>query len=359
MSSLFQPLQAGAIALPNRIVMSALTRSRAGRTHIPNPLMAEYYAQRASAGLVVTEATMVAADGCAFTGEAGLYDDATQAGWKQVVDAVHAKGGRIMVQLWHPGRAAHSLLNAGLQPVSSTDRAIRNDTIHTPEGVKPYEVPRRLDADELPGIIALFRAAAERAKAAGFDGVQVHGAHGYLIDQFLRDGTNDRSDAWGGSLEKRARLLLEIVDAVSAVFGADRVSVRISPLVGYNDMLDSDPPALVAFVARALDARGIAFLEMRHANHAEPAEKHLLQIARANFHGKLFANGGFDRDSATAALDAGALDAVVFGSAYVGNPDLVERFANGAPLNPMDPKTLYTPGPVGYTDYPRADAVAA
>ncbi len=187
MSTLFSPLHAGDLVLPNRIAMAPLTRARAGRTHVPNELMVEYYAQRASAGLLITEATMIAADACAFTGEGGLYDDATVAGWRRVTDAVHARGGRILVQLWHPGRAAHSVLNGGVQPISSTDRAIRNDTIHTPEGTKDYERPRRLRADEVPGIVDLFRRGAELAKQAGFDGVQIHGAHGYILDQFLRD----------------------------------------------------------------------------------------------------------------------------------------------------------------------------
>jgi N-ethylmaleimide reductase len=359
MSKLFQPLQAGDLNLPNRIVMAALTRARAGRSHIPNDLMAEYYAQRASAGLIITEATMVAADGCAFTGEAGLFDAACVAGWRKVTEAVHARGGRIVVQLWHPGRAAHSALNAGVQPISSTDRAIRNDTIHTPEGVKDYEVPRRLAESELAGIVELFRAAAVRAKEAGFDGAQIHGAHGYLIDQFLRDSTNDRTDGYGGTLAKRARLLLEIVDAVSGVLGAGRVSVRISPLVPYNDIADSDPAALVAYVAKALDARGIGFLELRHDNQSAAAEQSLLRIARENFHGKLFANGGFDHDSANAAVDSGRLDAVVFGRAFISNPDLVERLARGTGLNDLDGARLYTPGPAGYTDYPSLPEASA
>lgn len=356
MSDLYSPLQAGALRLPNRIVMAALTRARAGRSHIPNALMAEYYAQRASAGLIITEATMVAADGCAFTGEGGLFDDACVAGWRQVTEAVHARGGRIIVQLWHPGRAAHSLLNAGVQPISSTDRAIRGDQISTPEGMQDYEVPRRLARDEIPGIVELFRAAAVRALAAGFDGAQIHGAHGYIIDQFLRDGTNDRDDDYGGSLANRARLLLEIVDATSGVMGADRVSVRISPLVAYNDMRDSDPEALVEYVARELDRRKIGFFELRHADFRDPAEQRLAAIARREFHGPLFVNGGYDRASATAAVASGAVDAVVFGKPYVSNPDLVERFRAGAELNPVDFGKLYTPGPAGYTDYPRLAA---
>ncbi len=358
MPTLFDSLRAGELALSNRIVMAALTRARAGRTHVPNALMAEYYAQRASAGLLISEATMVAADGCAFTGEGGLFDEACVAGWRAVTDAVHARGGRIIVQLWHPGRAAHSVLNGGVQPISSTDRAIRNDTINTPEGKKNYEIPRRLGANELPGIVAQFGAAAERAKRAGFDGAQLHGAHGYLLDQFLRDGVNDRTDAYGGPIQNRARLLLESVDAVTAVFGAGRVSVRISPLVPYNDIGDSNPAELVRYVSAELDRRGLSFLELRHADHRAAPERELAQIARRTFRGPLFLNGAFDLDSAQASLAAGEADAIVFGRPFIGNPDLVARFRARSPLNEMNPKTLYSPGPAGYTDYPSLAAGA-
>ena len=352
MSPLFTPITAGAIALPNRIAMAPLTRARAGRTHVPNALMAEYYAQRASAGLLIAEATMVSSEASAFTGEPGIFDEACVAGWKLVTDAVHAKGGRIQLQLWHPGRAAHSLLDGGRQPVSSTDRAIQGDTIHTPEGPKPYEVPRRLDVTELPGIVDLFVEGAKRAIRAGFDGVQIHGAHGYLIDQFLRDSVNDRSDGYGGSIENRARLLLEIVDAVSAEIGADRVSVRISPLVAYNDIRDRQPVALVEYVARELDARGIGFLEIRHNDHSLPDEQAVGAAARRNFRGPLFLNGGFDAVSAAEAIASGRGDVIVFGRPFISNPDLVERLGANAPLAEVDFSTLYTPGPKGYTDYP-------
>jgi N-ethylmaleimide reductase len=350
--TLFRPLRAGDLQLDNRIVMAPLTRSRAGRTHIPNDLMAEYYSQRASAGLLITEATMIASDQCAFTGEGGLFDAACVAGWRKVTDAVHARGGRIIVQLWHGGRAAHSLLNDGLQPVSSTDRPIRNGTIRTPEGLKPYEVPRRLQTEELPGIIDQFRAAARRAKEAGFYGAQIHGAHGYLLDQFLRDSVNDRTDDYGGPLPNRARLLLETVDAASEVFGPGRVSVRISPIVGFNDIEDSNPEELVRYVATELNRRKTGFLEIRHGDHRAPAEQALAKIAREHFKGALFVNGAYDFETARLALASGGADAVVFGKAFISNPDLVERFSSGADLNAMDASTLRTPGPAGYTDYP-------
>ena len=351
-AKLFTAVKVGDLTLANRIVMAPLTRARAGREHLPNELLAEYYAQRAGAGLVLTEATMVAADGCAFTAEAGIWDAERVAGWKKVTDAVHQAGGLIAVQLYHPGRAAHSLLNAGVQPISSSDKAIRNGTIHTPAATQPYEVPRALRTDELPGIVATFGKAAENAKQAGFDAVEVHGAHGYLLDQFLRDGVNDRSDAYGGSIENRARLLFEVTDAAIAVFGAGRVGLRISPLVPFNDMLDSDPSALVAYVATQLERRGAAFLDLRHDQHDRPAEQELAKIARAAYTGTLMRNGGFDQASGEAALAEGSADAIVYGKLYIANPDLVERFRVRAPLAQLDSQTLYSPGPRGYTDYP-------
>lgn len=351
-SLLLSPLVAGEISLKNRVVMAPLTRVRAGRSHVPNALMAEYYAQRTSAGLVMTECTMVAADASAFIGEGGIFDDQTAQGWRQVTDAVHAKGGKIFMQIWHPGRAVHSANNHGARSVSSTSRPIRNDTIQTLIGKQDYETPRALTTEEMPGIVELFRAAAERAKSVGFDGVQIHGAHGYLIDQFLRDGVNDRTDAYGGSLENRARLLLEVVDAAISVFGAGRVALRISPLVAYNDMHDSDPEGLVRYVAQQMSAREIAFLEIRHAQHDEPTEIAVAAIARANFKGVLMLNGGFDRVSGEAAIADGRADAIVYGRLMIANPDLVERFAKNAELNALDTTTLYAPGSEGYTDYP-------
>ncbi len=350
--TLLTPLQAGDLHLRNRIVMAPLTRRRSGTDHIPNELLTEYYAQRASAGLILTEATMVAADGCAFTAEAGIWDDERGIAWREVTDAVHAKGGLIAVQLWHPGRAAHSSLNGGVQPVSSTDRAIRDDTIVTPTGPQPYEVPRRLRTDELPGIVELFRQGAVNAKAAGFDAAEVHGAHGYLLDQFLRDGVNDRDDAYGGSLENRARLLLEVLDAVIEVFGAGRVGVRISPLVAYNDIVDSDPRALVAYLAEQFDRRGIAFLDLRHAQHDQAEEQQLARIARKAYRGALMRNGGYDQASGEAALADGSADAIIYGKPYIANPDLAERFRDGHALAAVDFSLLYTPGARGYTDYP-------
>ena len=354
--NLFSPLQMGALTLPNRILMASLTRIRAGAQHIPGDLLVEYYRQRAAAGIIFTEATMVAGDARAFGEEAGLYSSAHVAGWRRVTDAVHAAGGRIAVQLWHPGRATHPDLNHGVQPISSSNKPSRRESIQTPKGKQPYPVPRPLRTDEVPGIVEIFRQAAVNAKEAGFDAVLVHGAHGYLIDQFLRDGVNDRTDAYGGSIANRARFLFEVIDAASRVLGADRVGVRISPLVDFNDMKDSNPSALVAHVAAGLQQRGNAFFEIRHVDNAAPAEREIARIARANFKGTLILNGGYTKESGDEAIAAGRADAISYGALFIGNPDLPARFARNAPLNAGDPSTYYGADGRGYTDYPALSA---
>lgn len=332
--------------------MAPLTRVRADENHVPTDLIAEHYRQRASGGLLIAEATMVDPNARAFGLEPGIYSDAHAAGWRKVTDAVHAAGGRIALQLWHPGRATHHDLNRGLQPVSSSNKAIRNDDIHTPKGKQPYPAPRALRTEEIPGIVELFRLGAVRADAAGFDFVEIHGAHGYLIDQFLRDGVNDRTDRYGGSLENRTRLLFEIVDAAIGVLGAARVGVRISPLTPGNDMHDSNPAALVEHIARGLQQRGVAFLHLRAVKNDAPEEVELARVARREFSGVLIRNGGYTRESAEADLKAGLADAIAFGMKFIANPDLPTRFAQNAPLNEVDLKRLYSPGPKGYTDYP-------
>jgi N-ethylmaleimide reductase len=265
----------------------------------------------------------------------------------------------MQLQIWHPGRSAHSSLNGGVQPISSGERAIQG-FINTPEGKVPYETPRRLRDNELPGIVELFRLATRRALQAGFDGVQVHGAHGYLLDQFLRDGVNDRRgpgfERYGGSIDNRARLLLECVDAAIAEAGADRVGLRLSPLTGSNDLRDSDPEALLAYLARQLGQRCIAYLELRHMDPALDTERRIAAVARQHFAGPLLRNGGFTSATAQAALDEGSADAIAFGRAYIANPDLVERLRLGAGLNEPDPKTYYAAGATGYTDYPFLNA---
>ena len=349
---LLTPFSAGSLSVPNRVWMAPLTRVRADHSHVAADLIAEHYRQRASAGLIISEATMVAGNARAFGWEPGIYSPAHVEGWRQVTSTVHAAGGRIALQLWHPGRATHQDLNDGVQPVSSTHRAIRHGTIETPRGEQPYPAPRALRKDELPGIVELFRQGAENAKEAGFDAVEIHGAHGYILDQFLRDGANDRTDEYGGPIAQRARLLLEAVDAAIDVFGADRVGVRISPLVSFNDMLDSNPPELVAHVAEELQKRHAAYLHLRHADHRDPAELELARIARRHFRGALVLNGGFTRESGEAAVQAGLADAIAYGMLFIPNPDLPRRFLEHTPLNEVKKDKLYGDGPEGYTDYP-------
>lgn len=296
---------------------------------------------------------MVASDAQAWPHQPGIHSPAQVAGWRSVTDAVHAAGGRIYLQIWHPGRATHPALNKGAQPVSASARAIRGGHIHTPEGKLPYPEPRALRTEELPGIVAQFRRAAENAKLAGFDGVQVHGAHGYLLDQFLRDGVNDRSDDYGGTVAKRARLLFEVVDAACAVFGAGRVGVRVSPLVHSNDTSDSDPLGLVAQVARECERRRLGFLELRHGRHDAPEEIEVAAVARRHFTGALVRNGGFTREAGEEAIQAGLADAVAYGVLFLANPDLPMRFLKKAPLNEPDTTTFYGgASPRGYVDYP-------
>ncbi len=350
---LLQPGQLGSLSIPNRVLFAPLTRKRASPENVPGELMAQYYAQRASAGLLIAEATMVAADAQAWEQQPGIHSQAQIDGWLKVTDGVHAAGGRIYLQIWHPGRATHPALNAGVQPVSSSNKPIRDGHIHTPGGNQPYPTPRALRTDEIPGIIESFRQGSINAQTAGFDGVQIHGAHGYLVDQFLRDSVNDRTDQYGGSLENRARLLFEIVDAASSVFGAGRVSLRFSPIVGFNDMADSDPVALVTHVAKESEKRGLGFLELRHDNYDSAAEYELARIARANFTGALVRNGGFTREAGEQAINDNLADAIAYGVPFLANPDLPRRFLLDAPLNEADMSTFYAAGsPKGYIDYP-------
>ncbi len=353
MTSLFTPLTAGPFTFANRVFMAPLTRCRADASHVPTPIMAEYYSQRVSAGLIIAEATMVMEGNSAFGArEPGIYSDAQIAGWRKVTDAVHAKGGLIFLQIWHGGRACHPLLNDGAQPVAPSALAITGDEIHTPEGKKPYVVPRELRDDELSGIVEGFRKAAANAMTAGFDGVEVHGANGYLLDEFLRDGSNKRTGPFGGPLENRARLLLEVVDAVISVCGKERVGVRISPLNSYNDMMDSDPVAVTRYVASQLNMRGIAFLHLMRADFFGVQKGDLVPIARKEFYGVLIGNMGYTKEEADAAIASGQLDAVAFGHQYVSNPDMVERLKLNADLAMPDASTFYTNDAKGYTDYP-------
>ena len=354
MPDLFAPLRVGPIEVPNRIWMAPLTRCRAEEGHVPGPLMAEYYAQRASAGLLIAEATMVMEGNSAFWHEPGIYSAAQIAGWRLTTEAVHQAGGRIVLQLWHGGRACHPLLNGGLQPVAPSAIAISGDEVHTPEGKQPYVVPRALADEELPGIVEGFRLAARHAMAAGFDGVEVHGANGYLLDEFLRDGSNRRQGPYGGTLEQRARLLLEVLAAVAEE--TPLMGLRVSPLNSYNSMVDSDPEGLVGWLARRLNELPLAYWHVMRADLLGLRLGDVLTPARRGFHGVLVANMGYTAAEATAAIEAGAVDAVAFGTAFLANPDLPERFRLGAPLQAPNPATFYSAGPEGYTDYPRLAA---
>ena len=355
---LFQALNVGANTLKNRFLMAPLTRARAGFEHIPNDLMAEYYAQRASAGLIITECTMIAESTSAFAAEPGVYSTEQVEAWKKTTAAVHAKGGKIFMQIWHAGRAAHPLLNGGTEPVAPSALAI-DDEVHTPEGKKAQVVPRELKTEEIPAIVAAFAQAAKNAMAAGFDGVEVHAANGYLLDEFLRDGANKRTDNYGGSFENRARLLSEVLTAVCAAIGSDRVGVRISPLNSYNSMIDSDPVGLTTFLAERLNDFNLAYLHVMRADFFQAQQGDVMTPARAHYKGVLIGNMGYSAAEAEQAIAEGKLDAVAFGTGFLANPDFPERVRVGADLNAPNPATFYTPGAVGYTDYPVLETESA
>ena len=356
MQALFETLEVGANALKNRIIMAPLTRCRAGEEHIPNELMAEYYVQRASAGLLIAEATMVMEGNSSFWMEPGIYSDAQVAGWQKVTDAVHAAGGKIFLQLWHGGRACHPLLNNRKEPVAPSPIAIIGDEVHTPEGKKPYVVPRELLDEEIPGIVVGFRQGAENAKRAGFDGVEVHGANGYLLDQFLRDGSNKRTGPYGGSLDNRARLLFEVIETISDIWGSDHVGVRISPLNSFNSMIDSDPIGLSSWLATQLNDFNLAYLHAMRGDMFQQQSGDILSPIRKLYKGILIGNMGYTGKEAAEAVSKGLLDAVAFGMGFLANPDLPARIKADAPLNQADPATFYSPGPKGYTDYPVLNA---
>lgn len=358
MNALFTPLKLGANVMANRIFMAPLTRTRADANHVPTDLMAEYYAQRASAGLIIAEATMAIEGNSAFWREPGIYSEAQVEGWKKVTDAVHAKGGKIYLQIWHGGRACHPALNDGKDPVAPSAIAITSDEVHTPEGKKPYTVPRALADSEIPAIIEGFRKAAENAKRAGFDGVEVHGANGYLLDQFLRDGSNHREGLYGGPIENRARLLLEVIEAVSGVFGSENVGVRLSPLNSFQSMKDSDPVGLVTWVAKRLNDYGLAFVHLMRSDFFGEQQADVITPVREHYKGKLILNMGYTGEEAKKVIESGLADAVTFGVPFIANPDLPERLKLGAGLNQADPSTFYTQGAEGYTDYPALHELA-
>jgi N-ethylmaleimide reductase len=352
---LFTPIQLGAIALPNRIVMAPMTRNRAAAGNVPGPLAPLYYAQRASAGLLISEASQVMPEGQGYPATPGIHSDAQVAGWQQVTQAVHEAGGRIFLQLWHVGRVSHPDFQPGGAPPVAPSAIRPAGQAVTLQGMKDFVTPRALDAAEIPAIIDAYRDAARNAQAAGFDGVEVHGANGYLLDQFLRDGSNQRDDDYGGPIENRARLLLEVTRAVCEVWGSDRVGVRLSPLQPFNDMRDSNPEATFSYVVEQLNPLELAYLHVTEMGAEQPGvagPAFDLRKLRRLYQGAYMTNAAYTRDKANAALAAGDADLVAFGVPYIANPDLVERFAQGAALNAADPDTFYGGGAEGYTDYP-------
>ena len=348
MTTIFDPITVGALDLPNRIIMAPLTRARAtGGARVPNALMAQYYVQRASAGLILSEATAVTPQGVGYADTPGIWSDEQVAGWKLVTDAVHKAGGRIFLQLWHVGRISDPEFLDGAAPVApSALAATGHVSILRP--LRDYPVPRALALEEIPGLVAAFRKGAENAKLAGFDGVEIHGANGYLLDQFLQDGTNKRTDSYGGPVENRARLMLEVTDACIEVWGADRVGMHLAPRRDSHDMSDSDPKATFGYVARELGKRGIAFICAREGVGEDSLGPYLKQ----EFGGVYIANESLTGESAATLVKSGAADAVAFGKWFIANPDLPRRLESGAPLNEARPDRFYHATADGYTDYP-------
>lgn len=358
MPSLFDPIQLGAISAPNRVLMAALTRGRNSREHVPSEMMVDYYRQRAGAGLIISEATGISRQGLGWPYAPGLWTDEQVAAWRPITQAVHQADGRIFSQLWHMGRVVHPSFLDGRQAVSAS-ATVAPGLAHTYGGKTPYAEARALRTDELPGIVADFRRAARNAVAAGFDGIQLHAANGYLLDQFMRDGSNRRGDAYGGGIENRIRLLREVTEAVAEEIGAGRTSVRLSPNGEIQGVDDSKPEMLFAAAAKALSGIGIAFLEVREPSAPRADKMHptilrppIAPLLRDAFAGPLILNTGYDGASGQAALDAGLADAIAYGRPFLANPDLPRRLAIGAPLNPDDEATWYSRGAQGYLDYP-------
>lgn len=347
MSTLFDPIQIGDLHLHNRIIMAPLTRCRADEGRVPNALMAEYYVQRAGAGLIISEATAVDPMGVGYPDTPGIWSAEQVSGWRNITQAVHAAGSKIMLQLWHVGRISDPLyLNGELPVAPSAIKPAGHVSLVRP--IKEFVTPRALETEEIAGIVAAYRQGAENAKAAGFDGVEIHGANGYLLDQFLQSSTNQRTDHYGGSLENRARLLLEVTDAAIEVWGAGRVGVHLAPRADAHDMGDADRRATFTYVARELGKRGIAFICARE----HEAEDSLSPSLKQAFGGVFIANEGFTKAQANAWLAAGKADAVAFGVPFIANPDLPARLAQDAELNPPRPESFYGQGPEGYLDYP-------
>lgn len=355
MSILQTPYVMGGLDLPNRIVMAPMTRNRADADNAPHAMTAEYYAQRASAAFILTEASQVSQQGMGYPSTPGIHSPAQVAGWRGVTDAVHAKGGRIFLQLWHVGRISHSSLQpGGGLPVAPSAISAEGEVV-TLDGMQPLVTPRALETSEIPGIVEQFRNGAANALAAGFDGVEVHGANGYLLDQFTRDGANKREDAYGGSIANRIRLPLQVTEAVIGVWGADRVGYRVSPFQAYNTMSDSDPMATYSALTEELENLGIVYLHMVEAGVPGEGRHPLFLKMRERFSRTLIVNAGYDRARGDAVIESGAADLVAIGKPFISNPDLPRRMAEGAALAEADGAKLYGGGAEGYTDYPFLD----
>lgn len=359
---LLSPFDLNGQPLSNRVVLAPLTRARAGKERVPNAIMAEYYTQRAGAGLIITEATTISEQANGWNESPGIYSDAMTEGWKKVVDSVHAAGGKIFLQLWHCGRASHSSFHDGKPAVAPSAIKLEGDHIYTPKGKESYETPRALETEEVMATVADYRAAAQRANEAGFDGVEIHSANGYLLDSFLQSKTNHRSDKYGGSTEKRFQMLKEVVEAVTEVIPANRVGIRFSPNGVFNDMGSPDYREQFTYAATQLNAYGLAYLHVMDGlgfGFHELGEPMTLDEFRAVFSGSLIGNCGYDQESAESAIVGGKADLIAIGRRFISNPDLVARFTNNWPLNPeAEMADWYTPaGAKGYTDFPTYTAV--
>ncbi|HRK01551.1 MAG TPA: alkene reductase [Oligoflexia bacterium] len=350
-AELFKPIKVGSLELGNRIIMAPLTRCRAGLEHVPSEMMATYYAQRASAGLIIAEATMIQEHNSAFIAEPGIYNSEQIAGWRKVTEAVHKEGGKIFLQIWHGGRACHPEMNDHFETVAPSAIAIESEVV-TLNGKRPHVTPRELTDAEIPTYVGYFKRAATYAKEAGFDGVEVHGANGYLIDQFLRDGSNRRSGPYGGSLQNRARFLFEVLSEVISVWGSSRVGLRLSPLNSYNSMKDSDPTGLTQYLSRELNSFNLAYLHLMRSDFFGVQSAPIMEVARHEFKNVLIGNMGYSPQEAAMAIAENKVDAIAFGHHYVSNPNLVQKIREGRALVEPDPSTFYTPGAKGYIDYP-------
>lgn len=351
---LFSPIKIGPYTLPNRIIMAPMTRNRASAKTVPVPIMVTYYTQRASSGLIITEGSQISSQGVGYPITPGIHNDEQVEGWKSITHAVHEKGGHIFLQLWHVGRISHPSYHNGELPVAPS-AIIPKGEAATYEGMKPFVIPRALETDEIIGIVQQYSNAAKNALTAGFDGVEIHGANGYLLDQFLRDGTNKRTDKYGGSVENRTILLLKITEAVTSVWGADRVGVRLSPSGTFNDMSDSNPEATFSYTAEQLNRFGLAYLHIVDALEGDirhGAKVVQLSILREAYKGVLITCGGYDKKKGNAVIAEGMADAVAFAQLFIPNPDLPERFKTDGPYNEPDMSTFYGGGEQGYIDYP-------